>query len=321
NWENLFFRITGVGTEKLPELVKSTDLVGTLSKKAAKEMGLGTHLKVYGGCDDTQAAAVGTTAISEGEAHIYTGTSAWVGVTTKQAPKFKNGVFCLQSADPTKNLIVGITESAGVNTEWLLQNFYQNELNRMTKEAVYQLMEKEVKKTPEGAEYLIMTPWFLGERCPVSNTTTRSTLFNLTHQHTRGHIARANLEGIAHNLKWAMENIERDFKFQITSLKVTGGGSQNDSWMQIIADITERKIMTTSQPLNAGAMGAAVVAMVGYGTLNDFGEIGKMIHVTHTFHPRTKFSKLYREIHQTYRSVYTNLSQTYQTLNKKRFEQ
>lgn len=65
--------------------------------------------------------------------------------------------------------------------------------------------------------------------------------------------------------------------------------------MQIIADVTQRKIMTTSQPLNAGAMGAAVVAMVGHGTLNDFGEIGKMIQVRDTFHPRIKFSKLYRK--------------------------
>lgn len=321
DWENLFFRITGLGTEKLPDLVKSTDLIGTLSPEAASDLGLGSHIKVFGGCDDTQAAALGTTAIGEGDAHIYIGTSAWVGISTKQAPKFKNGAFCLQSADPTNNLIVGITESAGVNTEWLLQNFYKNELETMSKEAVYHLMEKEVKSTPEGAEYLIMTPWFLGERCPVSNTTTRSTLFNLTHQHTRGHIARANLEGIAHNLKWSLENIERDFKFQIRSIKVTGGGSQNDSWMQIIADITEREIMTTSHPLNAGAIGAAVVAMVGNGEMDGFEDIKHMVHITNTFYPRESFFKLYRKIHLSYRRVYNNLALTYQTLNKERFEQ
>lgn len=321
DWENIFFKIMGVGTEKLPDLVKSTDKVGTLSEEAAKDLGLDTHIAVYGGCDDTQAAALGTTAIMEGEAHIYTGTSAWVGVTTKQAPKFKNGIFCLQSADPSKNLIVGITESAGANTEWLLQNFYQNELKEMSKEEVYQLMEKEIKNTPEGAEYLIMTPWFLGERCPVGNTTTRSTLFNLTYQHTRGHIARANLEGIAHNLKWSIENIEKDFKFKISTLKITGGGSRNRSWMQIIADITERKIITTSQPLNAGAIGAAVVAMVGHGALKGFGNIDHMIRTTESFQPRTGFSKLYREIHPTYRSIYNSLINPYRTLNRKRFEQ
>ncbi len=320
DWENLFFRVTGAGTEKLPELVKSTDMVGTLTTEAAKELGLGTHVKVYGGCDDTQAAAVGTTAIAEGEAHIYTGTSAWVGVMTKGAPKFKNGVFCLQSADPAKNFVVGITESAGVNTEWLLESFYQNELKSMDKNAVYQLMESEVKATQEGADYLIMTPWFLGERCPVSTTTTRSTLFNLTHQHTRGHIARAHFEGIAHNLRWSIANIEKDFNFRISSLKITGGGSRNNSWMQIIADIIGRNIITTSQPLNAGAMGAAVVAMVGDGALKSFEEVSKLIHPVKTFYPKKEHTALYEELHLSYQAVYHNLSKAYQSINQKRFE-
>lgn len=320
DWENLFFKVTGAGTEKLPKLVKSTDMIGTLTTEAAEQLGLDTHVKVYGGCDDTQAAAVGTTAIAEGEAHIYTGTSAWVGVMTSGAPKFKNGVFCLQSADPQRNFVVGITESAGVNTEWLLENFYQNELKSLSKVDVFELVEKEITNTPEGADYLIMTPWFLGERCPVSTTTTRSTIFNLTHQHTRGHIARAHFEGIAHNLKWSIANIEKDFNFKISSLKITGGGSKNEVWMQIIADITGRNIITTSQPLNAGAMGAAVVAMVGDGALSGFEEVNKLIHTVKTFYPRREFSALYTELHQSYQAVYHNLSKAYQNINQKRFE-
>ncbi|MCO5248651.1 MAG: FGGY family carbohydrate kinase [Chitinophagales bacterium] len=320
DWENIFFKITGVGTDKLADLVKSTDLVGTLTERAAEEMGLGTHVKVFGGCDDTQAAAVGTTAIAEGEAHIYTGTSAWVGVMTKTTPKFKNGVFTLQSADPKMNFVVGITESAGVNTEWLLENFYQNELKSLSKKEVFDLVEKEVLSSPEGAEYLIMTPWFLGERCPVSTTTTRSTIFNLTHHHTIGHIARAHFEGIAHNLRWSIANIEKDFGFKIKSLKITGGGSLSETWMQIIADITERDIITTSQALNAGAMGAAVVAMVGNGSLKSFDEVTKLIHPVKTFHPRKEFSALYSQLHKTYQAVYQQLKNTYKNINQERFE-
>ena len=320
DWEKIFFKITGIGTEKLADLVKSTDMVGTLTEEAAQAMGLDTHVKVFGGCDDTQAAAVGTTAIAEGEAHIYTGTSAWVGVMTKTAPKFKNGVFTLQSADPKMNFVVGITESAGVNTEWLLENFYQSELKVLSKQEVFDLIEKEVLSSPEGADYLIMTPWFLGERCPVSSTTTRSTIFNLTHHHTRGHIARAHFEGIAHNLKWSIANIEKDFGFKIKSLKITGGGSLNETWMQIIADITEREIVSTSQPLNVGAMGAAVVAMVGNGTLKSFDEVTKLIHSVKTYLPRKEFSALYNKLHLPYRAVFKQLKNTYKNINQERFE-
>ena len=181
-------------------------------------------------------------------------------------------------------------------------------------------MEEEINATNSGADYLIMTPWFLGERCPVSTTTTRSTLFNLTHQHTRAHIARANFEGIAYNLRWTINNMEKDYGFKFDTLKITGGGSKNKSWMQLIADVTNRKIITTSQPVNAGAFGAAMCAMVGSGALKDFSEIQKLIQDVDTFIPNPKHNKIYNELFSTYQSVYHQLSKTYQSINKKRFE-
>lgn len=320
DWERLFFKLTRLGTDKLPDLVRSVDLVGKLTSKAATEMGLHTEVEVYGGCDDTQSAAVGTTAIGEGEAHIYTGTSAWIGVTTKGTPKFKNGAVCLQSADPEKNLLVGITESAGANTQWLIDTFYQYEKTQLDLDKLFDLIEEEVKATPAGADYLIVTPWFLGERCPVSTTTTRSTIFNLTHQHTRGHIARAHFEGIAHNLRWSITNFEKDFGFKIKELKVTGGGSRNKTWMQIIANITQRPVVTTSQPFNAGALGGVMCAMVGSGTFKDFSEINKLIQTVETFHPDPQHKHEYDKLYVAYQSVYHQLAKTYQLTNQERFE-
>lgn len=320
DWERLFFKLTKIGTDKLPDLVRSIDLIGNLTDEAAAQLGLSIKTSVYGGCDDTQSAAVGTTAIGEGEAHIYVGTSAWVGVTTAKNLAFKNAAVCIQSADPTKNLVVGITESAGINTQWLIDTYYSNEKNNLPEQELFLLIEKEINATNAGADYLIMTPWFLGERCPVSTTTTRSTLFNLTHQHTRAHIARANFEGIAYNLRWTINNLEKDFGFEIKSLKITGGGSKNKSWMQLIADVTNRKIITTSQPVNAGAFGAAMCAMVGSGALKDFSEINKLIKTTDEFIPNPDNNKIYDELFVTYQKVFHQLNKTYQSINKTRFE-
>jgi xylulokinase len=319
DWEYLFFKMTRIGTDKLPELVRSVDLVGGLTAQAAHDLGLVEGLAVYGGCDDTQSAAVGTTAMGEGEAHIYTGTSAWVGVITEKAPKFKNGVFSLQSADPDKNILVCITESAGANTGWLIDTFYPKEKATMPLEEVFQLVEKEVLSVNPGADYLLMTPWFLGERCPVSTTTTRSTLFNLTHQHGRAHIARAHFEGIAFNLKWSMSYLDQDFGFKFDTVKVTGGGSRSKAWMQIIADITGRKVITTTQPFNAGALGAAMCAMVGSGIYKDFSEISQLVQTDEVFTPRAANTALYEELFISYQSIYHQLEQPYQKINKNRF--
>lgn len=318
-WENIFFKLAGVDINKLPDLVRSIDEVGMLTPKAAEELGLQTNIPVYGGCDDTQSAAIGTTAIKEGEAHIYVGTSAWVGVSTEKPRAFKNGIFCLQSADPKMNIVVGITESAGVNTEWLLSNFYKNEKATLTSNELFELLENEVKQTQAGADYLIVTPWFLGERCPVSTTTTRSTIFNLSHQHTRAHIARAHFEGIAYNLRWSINKFEKDFGFKISELKVTGGGTFNKTWMQIIADITQRKIITTSHPKNAGALGASMCAMVGNKTFNSFNEIEKLISIKEVLIPNPVHEKVYDDLFKNYQAIYHQLKNTYVNINQQRF--
>lgn len=320
DWERLFFKLTGVGTDKLPDLVRSIDEAGKLTAQAAQDMGLCEGISVYGGCDDTQSAALGTTAIEEGEAHIYVGTSAWVGVATAKDRGFKNAAMTMQSADPAMNLVLGITESAGANTEWLLSAFYHHEKSTMQPSALFELMENELKQTPAGAEYLIVTPWFLGERCPVSSTTTRSTIFNLSHQHTRGHIARAHFEGIAYNLRWTIENFEKDFGFDIRELKIAGGGCYNKTWMQIIADITQRKIITTSQPKNAGALGAAMCAMVGSGTRQQFKEIEQLIQTTATYSPNPENKDIYNLLFGKYKAVFHQLRKTYDGTNSARFE-
>ncbi len=318
DWEKIFFRVLGIDVQKLPALVKSIDWVGGLTREAAEACGLPEGLAVYGGCDDTQSAAVGSGAILEGEAHIYLGTSAWVGVTTRRAPKFKNGAVCLQSADPNKNLVVGITESAGANLEWLIERFYKREKVDL-KGDIYEFLNEEASQTPPGSDHLIFTPWLLGERCPVSTTLTRGTIFNLSLEHTRGHFVRALSEGIAYNLRWIIENFEKDFDFQIPNLKITGGGSQNDHWMQIIADVTQRKIEATYRPKMSGAIGAAVIAFVGSGIYPGFEKVKDLVRVRKVFEPNPDHTDIYHEMFENYKDLYHSLKKTYRKANEKRF--
>ena len=177
DWERMLFKVAGVDMNKLPLLVRSTDVVGTLSEKAADELGLPSDIPVFGGCDDTQSAAIGSGSTGEGEAHIYLGTSAWAGITTGKNLKHKNGAVVLQSADTTMNLLVGITESAGSNLDWMIEKFYKFEKNDPAIGNIYSFIDQETEGIPPGSDHLIFTPWLLGERCPVSTTTTRGTVY------------------------------------------------------------------------------------------------------------------------------------------------
>jgi len=319
DWERTFFKLAGVDTSKLPPLARSVDEIGALSEEAAHEMQLDAGIPVFGGCDDTQSAAIGSGAIREGEAHIYLGTAAWVGVMTKKEPKFKNGAVCLQSADPNMNLVVGVTESAGSNLEWLIERFYSEEKGKLENGNIYDLLDKEASEVCPGSDHLIFTPWLLGERCPVSTTTTRGTIYNIGLEHKRGHFVRALSEGVAYNLRWIIENYEKDFGFKIPTIRVTGGGSQNAHWMQILADVCKRKIVTTNQPKMAGAIGGAMCVFVGAGIYPDFSTVKEIVLPQNEYLPNPEYFEIYDTLFKEYKYLYQSLKVPYERSNSTRF--
>ena len=312
-------KLTGVDMTKLPPLVNSTDIVGGLTKEAAEATGLEVGTPVLGGCDDVQAAAVGSGMCGDGEVHIYLGTSAWVAACSRTKDKFMHGAAATQSAERDMNLIAGITESAGANIQWLQEQFYPREKEEYG-DRIFDFMNEEIKKVPPGSDHLVCTPWMLGERCPVSSTTTRSTLFNINMEHTRAHMLRAVYEGIAYNLRWIMENYERDYGFDCNDFRIIGGGALNDPWMEIIADITGKSFSVPKDPRNSGAVGAAVVALIGLGELSGFEAVKEFVEADRHFKPNPENKKIYDELFQDYKNVYNSLKGAYDKANGKRFQ-
>jgi xylulokinase len=217
------------------------------------------------------------------------------------------------------NLVVGITESAGANLEWLIERFYSCERNSGKADDIYKLLDQEAAEIKAGSDHLIFTPWLLGERCPVSTTTTRGSVFNLSLEHTRGHFVRALAEGVGYNLRWIIENYEKDFGFKISSLRITGGGSQNDHWMQIFADVIQRKIETTNQPHMAGAIGAAMCVFVGSGKFKNFDNVTKIVRAKKAFIPDPVNFEIYNKLFIDYKNIFKSLKGAYISANSKRF--
>lgn len=314
------FPLVGVDVSKLPPLVKSTDMVGKgLLPEAAEKMGLNAGTPVFGGCDDVQAAAIGSGKNGDGDVHIYLGTSAWVAATSRTASKFMHGAAAIQSADPEMNLIAGITEAAGSNIQWICDQFFKHEKEKLG-EGIYAYMDEVIRAIPAGSDHLICTPWMMGERCPISSTTTRCTLFNLNPEHTREHMMRAVYEGVAFNLRWILENFERDYGFKGHNFNIIGGGALDDAWMQIIADITGAKFSIVENPRNAGALGAAIIALIGLGELKSFKDAKDFVKITKTYKPDKENREIYNELFVTYKTLFFDLKRTYKRANGRRFE-
>ena len=319
DWMGWLIRYIGLDQAKFPPLVRSTDQVGGLTAGAAQECGLLEGTPVFGGAGDAPGAAVGSGAVSEGEGHIYLGTSGWVGVVTEKTPTGRHGVVAIHSADPAKALLFSEMETAGACLKWIADEFYRHEQADPGIPNVYALMDEDVERIPPGSDFLVCTPWMYGERSPVADTWVRSTFFNLSADHTREHMLRAVYEGVAYNLRWMIDIVEKHFGFPLPNLRVIGGGALGTPWMQIIADVTGRRVETVAQPQEAGAVGAALTAAVGLGLYPGFDALKQVVRVEHRFEPQPCNAEIYDCLYDTYRNIYGCLRRLYRQVNEVRF--
>ena len=320
DWLRSIIRYIGLDVKKFPPLVRSIDQVGGMTPEAARACGLLEGTPVFGGSGDAQAAAVGAGAVEEGDGHIYLGTSGWVGVVTRQTPTGRHGVATIHSADPDKTLLFAEMETAGACLKWIADEFYRHEQADPNVPNVYALMDRDVETIPPGSDFLICTPWMYGERSPVSDTWVRSTFFNLSADHRREHLLRAVYEGVAYNLRWIIQIVEHTFDFPMPVLRVIGGGARGAPWMQIIADVTGRRVETVAQPQEAGAVGNALTAAIGLGLYTNFEALKAVIQVEREFDPQSANAEVYDLLYRAYRRIYRDLRGLYREINTVRFQ-
>jgi xylulokinase len=311
-WMKGIMRYVGLDPAKLPPLVRSTDKVGGLTAEAAGELGLLEGTPVIAGAGDAPCAAVGSGAVHEGAGHICMGTSAWLGVVTSRRPKGKRGVATIHSADPNKAFLIAESETAGGCLEWAARHLYSGDESAPD---VFAVMDRIVDQVPAGSHGLIFTPWMYGERAPIADANARSSFLNLSGQHTREDMIRAVYEGVAYNIRWLVETVSGEFGFPLPKLRVVGGGAKSAIWMQMLADVTRRRIETVPDPKEAGAVGAALVAAVGLGIYPSFEALESVTRVERTIEPREENFGTYDTLFESFRDSYGRLRPLYKRLS------
>jgi xylulokinase len=314
-WMKGVMKYVGLDPAKLPPLVRATDKVGELTKEAAAELGLLQGTPVIAGAGDAPGAAVGAGAVREGAGHICLGTSAWLGVVTSRRPKGKRGVATIHSADPNKTFLVAESETAGGCLEWAAKHLYSPRDG--DPEDVFLAMDRIVRGVPAGSHSLIFTPWMYGERAPIADCNARSTFLNLSGVHSRRDMIRAVYEGVAYNIRWLVEIVGGEFGFPLPKLRVIGGGARSATWMQMLADVTHRRIETVHDPKEAGAVGAALVAAVGLGIYPSFEALEGVPKVERTLEPQPENSTVYDQLFESFQDSYGRLRPMYRRLNEK----
>jgi sugar (pentulose or hexulose) kinase len=199
---------------------------------------------------------------------------------------------------------------------WFKEQFGHHEQSRALQEDVApeQLFDELVNAVPPGSMGLMLQPyWAPGIKVPGPEA--KGAIIGFGDVHTRAHVYRAILEGLAYALREGKERIEKRSGVAITELRVSGGGSQSDAAMQLTADIFG---LPTVRPhvYETSALGAAIDAAVGLGLYPDFaGAIAGMTRVGKVFQPiaanQSMYDRLYRQV---YRKMYARLQPMYREI-------
>ena len=199
---------------------------------------------------------------------------------------------------------------------WFLAQFGQVEMQASHEQGCSpeSLLDRLASDVPIGSDGLVVLPyWSPGIRVPGPEA--RGAVIGFTDKHTRAHVYRAILEGIAFGLKEGSARIVAKSKVPLRELRVSGGGAQSDVAMQLSADIFGIPALRPHTTETSG-LGAAICAAVGAGHYRSFpAAIAAMTRLGTRFDPAPNAMKTYQFVYESvFRDLYTQLQPLYQKL-------
>lgn len=310
---------SGIDADRFPELVRPTDVIGTLLPAVATALGLAASTPVVAGAIDNSAAAVGAGTLADYAAHLYVGTSSWIGAhVPHKRTDLKSSIASVPCAVPGKYLMVAMQTSAGNNLAFLKERVLYNHdelLREAAVDNVYEVIDRIAARVPAGSDGLLYTPWLFGERCPVEDRSLRAGLFNLSLSHTRETIIRAFLEGVALNARWMVAPVEKFLERPLAQMTVIGGGARSSVWCQIFADVLGVPMRQLAEPLQANALGAAYIGLFGLGLI-DWDAAARQTRYRRVFEPVPAHQRVYADRFASFTELYRRLSPLYRRLNQ-----
>ena len=304
-YEDELIEASNLPSSIFPEIVASTEVIGTIKKEIAAEIGLNPSTKVVAGGVDNSCMALGALAYKEGRIYNSLGSSSWIAVSSSEPLLEVNSrPYVFDHVVPGMFASALAIASAGTSFEWVKNNMAKDLINKAERENinVYDLIDEEAASSPVGANKLIFNP-SLGGGMPMDKSPNiRGAFIGLDLKHTRADILRSSMEGISMGLRLCLNRLRRmtDIKDEIL---LVGGGSKSALWRQIYADLYEMKIIKSNIDQQAAALGAAAVAAVGTGLWDNFDKIDEVHDITEEVRPILENVKKYNKLLKIYKKA------------------
>ncbi len=313
SWAGELFDEFGLSTSLAPEIMETMSMAGSVSHSASGATGLraGTPV-IVGGSDQSMAAlALGASRPGVIAAAISTGGTL---ITTVGSPLHDPRLHTLRHVYPDSWLMMGATLSAAAALAWFNERILGKPDGNdgwMPGSAIEELSAL-AGSVPAGSESLVFLPYLSGERTPHMNANAKGCFIGLTTAHSRAHMARAIMEGVAFALCDSLD-IFRELGLPADEILCCGGGAKSEVWRQILCDVFEEGI-AWEKSSEQSAIGAALAGAEVLGLrLRSGGSGGSAEEKSQ---PRPENRELYRSRKGTFRKIYVQLGGIFEELSE-----
>ena len=298
----------------LPALAAVGERLGAVTAEAAGATGLPQGVPVIAGAADKACEVLGVGALEAGVASVSCGTTATIATTRSQYVEVVPFMPAYPAALPEHfNTEIQVFRGFWM-VSWFLEQFGEAERRKATERgiAAETLLDELLARTEPGAGGLLLQPFWnpvLGETGPEG----RGSIVGFKDFHTRAHVYRALIEGLAFALRSGKERIERKTKTPISCIRLSGGGAQSDQVAQIVADILNLPVERFDD-CEASGRGAAMVGAAAVGWYKSITAAGEaMVGETYRIAPDPQAAERYEALYESqYRPLYGRLKSLFE---------
>lgn len=306
-WHSPSLLLLGIGPERLSTPVPITHHLTGMELKWAHEMRIDAGTPFIIGGSDGCLANVGANAVKPGEAAVTIGTSGAIRVISDRPKSDKRERIFSYILTPEAYVLGGPVNNGGVILRWFKENFTAKEAEEALQQNVniYDLLTAKAATVPPGADGLLFLPYLLGERSPHWNSEAKGVFFGIRLGHNSAHFVRSIMEGIIFGLYSVGKALE-ETTGPIKVIHANGGFARSPLWVQMLADIFNKKVVI-SESVESSALGAAIVGMKALGLINDFSEVLSLPANEAAFVPNLDSHHIYKERFATFERLYEKL--------------
>ena len=303
-WSDDLIRACGIDREKLPDVYRCQDVVGTTTREASAETGLPQGIPVVAGAMDCVASALGSGVSVEGDIYMAGGTVTATGVCADKAV-FNPYLHVYSHIIPGRFLLVGGVDFGGAGLKWFKELLGETDYDSLNRCAT----ENEIPAHP-----LVFLPYMVGQRAPLWDSTTSGVIAGLHPSTTKGELAHMFMVGNALGARKILSLVE-SLGIRPGQMRLTGGCSLSEPWCQVFSDVTSREIRIPGS-MDVAVLGSAVTAAVGTGVIPSYSDAIGMIPTRGSYSPGRRMARYYDDLYGVFCKLFESVREVYRDLNR-----